>query len=489
MRSRRRYKHADQSRVTADLTSALRRETAARRKAEAALATLMHSDHQERSDLEQKLRLLSTTDTLTGLTNRQGLLDALGEARQRLGPSSRSVTLVLLDLDRFKLVNDTLGHATGDHLLEEAALRLRSCLGADDMAARLGSDEFATICHDLADNERALVATRIIDALSAPYEIFGTRVSVGVSVGLAISSDPDLSPAHLLQQADIALYRAKADGSRSYHVFDAALAEIMREQADLERDLRQAVARCEFFLTFQPRVNATTGEPVAAEALLRWQHPKHGVILPGEFIPMAEEVGLINEIGEWVLREACAQIANWWDHGIQVPVSVNMSAAQLNSSDIVELVSSVLRDACIPAQSLQIEITESMLMGSYAENARTLSRLREMGVKILLDDFGTGYSSLSYLLQLPIDKLKIDRSFVEKLSDPTHAALTQSIVGIGHNLSLHVVAEGVERSSQADFLKAIGCDELQGYLFAHPMRARDFEIWISGSEYRSRLEA
>lgn len=488
MRSRRRRLHAGDNRVTAELTAALRRERAARRKAEAALAAYARSDIDERLALEEKLRHLASTDMLTGLCNRQGLLDVLEELHAGDGLKTGPITLMLVDLDRFKMVNDTLGHATGDRLLETAAVRLRSCLGARDVAARLGADEFAVLCCDLAENEIGIVASRIIDALGAPYEIFGTRVSVGVSVGVAISCETSVSPATLLQQADIALYRAKADGSRSYHLFDAALAESMREQAAIERDLRQAVSRGEFFLTYQPRVNAVTGEPVAAEALLRWQHPKHGTILPSEFIPLAEEIGLIHEVGEWVLREACSQIAQWWARGIQMPVSVNMSAAQLNSSDIVDLVRSVLHEASVPAQSLQIEITESMLMGSYAENARILNDLRRMGVKILLDDFGTGYSSLSYLLQLPIDKLKIDRSFVEKLNDPTHAALTQSIVGIGHNLNLRVVAEGVERGGQADFLRAIGCDELQGFLFSQPLPAYEFERWVGGGQQGLKAE-
>jgi len=489
MRSRRRRLRAEQNRVTAEFTAALRREHAARRKAETALDVYMRAEHQERRILEERLQQLASTDPLTGLSNRQGLLDALEDMRLGAEFSNSPHTLLLLDLDRFKLVNDTLGHATGDRLLEEAAVRLRSCLGSRDVAARLGADEFAVLCRDLSENEIGIVASRIIDALAAPYEIFGTRVSVGVSVGVATSGQDGLSPATLLQQADIALYRAKADGTRSYQLFDAELAKSMREQAAIERDLRQAVAHEEFFLTYQPRVNAVSGEPVAAEALLRWQHPKHGLILPGEFIALAEEIGLIHEIGEWVLREACAQIAVWWARDIQLPVSVNMSAAQLNSSDIVELVRIALDEARIPAQGLQIEITESMLMGSYAENARILSELREMGVKILLDDFGTGYSSLSYLLQLPIDKLKIDRSFVEKLNDPTHAALTQSIVGIGHNLDLRVVAEGVERVAQADFLRAIGCDELQGFLFSHPMRAVEFEYWVTGGYKVMQAEA
>lgn len=243
MGSRRRRQITDKNRDTAQLTAALRREHAARRKAETALAALMHADRKDRHDLEARLRHLATTDVLTGLANRQGLLDSLEKARYGLGSSSSCVTLFLLDLDRFKMVNDTLGHATGDQLLEEAASRLRSCLGAGDTAARLGSDEFAALCHNLSENERIIVATRIIDALSAPYEIFGTRVSVGVHIGVATSTEASLPQASLLQQSDIALYRAKSDGTRSYHLFDAALAESMREQAEIERDLRLAAGR------------------------------------------------------------------------------------------------------------------------------------------------------------------------------------------------------------------------------------------------------
>jgi diguanylate cyclase (GGDEF)-like protein/PAS domain S-box-containing protein len=446
---------------------------------------VMINDITVRKEMEQRLLHLATTDMLTGLVNRRGFQDVLDRAIEDAGSEAESFTLMMLDLDKFKIVNDTFGHAAGDALLKDATARLKACLAPDDVAARLGGDEFAVLLPGRRPVEfTAALARRIVEALSLPFVIEDTSVTIGTSIGVAVYPGVDNVEDSLMRHADFALYRAKFDGRGCHRFFDEELAAVMLDRAKLEHDLHFAIERNQFSLVFQPRVDALSWKPQAAEALLRWQHPTRGAVSPVEFIPLAEECGLIVDIGKWVMTETCTQIAAWRSRGLTIPISINMSAVQINTGDIAQVTADSIARAGIPAEALQIEITETMLINAQGENIDKLRELRKMGVKILLDDFGTGYSSLAYLRNFPVDKLKIDKSFVHRLTDPTDAALTQSIVSIGKNLRLAIVAEGVETESQAEFLRALGCDEMQGFLFSRPLSASDFEIWMGTSPER-----
>ena len=438
-------------------------------------AYIVLHDITDRKLLEEKLRFQASTDDLTGLKNRTSLKIALDQAIKRSRRANTKFALLILDLDRFKVVNDTLGHDAGDQLLIEAGNRIRACLQFGDTIARLGGDEFAVVIENV-ESEETLTATCVdlIDSLSEHFNLRGTTATVGCSIGVIQFPLHEGSPDDLMQWADIALYRAKTAGGGCY-LFDDTLRAAVQERAALERELRQALQNDDLFLVFQPRVACHSGAVVAAEALVRWRHTERGIIMPDDFIGIAEECGFIGKIGTKVITMACRQLRAWQDQGRRVvPVSVNLSALEFAVMDVVSCVRETIAETGIEPEFLQIEITESVLFGDTAAAMSQIQQLREIGVKILIDDFGTGYSSLAYLNRLHVDKLKIDGSFIRSLDDPNTAMLVRSIVGMSKGLGLEVTAEGIETRGQADFLSALGCDEMQGYLFGRPEPASEF---------------
>ena len=408
-------------------------------------------------------------DALTGLPNRVLFHDRLTRALTRAEEGS-SVAVLCIDLDRFKTVNDTLGHPVGDGLLKGVAERLSGCVREGDTVARLGGDEFAVIQHRLDSAEAAgLLAERIVETLSAPFEVGGHQVVTGASVGIAIAPADGSMAEELLKKADMALYRAKAEGRGAYHYFEEEMDERLQARRLLELDMRRALVAGEFELFYQPLLNLAENRIAGCEALLRWRHPERGLVMPGEFISLAEEIGLIAPLGEWVLRRACAEAVHWPD---EMKVAVNLSPVQFRSRGLVATVMSALANSGLPASRLELEITESVLLDDNAVNIKVLHELRALGVRIAMDDFGTGYSSLSYLRSFPFDKIKIDRSFVADLTDHGDAlAIVKAVASLGASLGMVTTAEGVETEDQFDRLRNEGCTEIQGYLISEPCDA------------------
>jgi diguanylate cyclase (GGDEF)-like protein len=423
----------------------------------------------ERKRYQLQLEHQANYDALTGLPNRTLLNDRLRQSvyGQRL---RRAVAVVVIDLDHFKFVNNSLGHATGDRLLKAMAERLRGMLRDGDTVARLGGDEFVLILNDQSSEEVIYRAMqRIADELARPLEIDGKELVVTCSAGISLypQDGPDVET--LLKNADAAMYRAKEHGRNNFRFFTAEMNERVNERLALESALRRALERRELVPYYQSRVDLATGAISGAEALLRWLHPEWGLVRPARFVPLAEETGLIVPIGEFVLLEACRQTRAWIDAGLAPGLtSVNVSARQFREDGLVRKVSRVLEETGLHPQSLELELTESTVMHDVDAAIATLQGLKSLGVSLSVDDFGTGYSSLSYLENLPIDKLKIDRSFVRDIgadSGENEGVLAQAIISLGHNLGLHVVAEGVETDAQARFLRRAGCDEVQGFFF------------------------
>ena len=385
------------------------------------------------------------------------------------------MAVLFLDLDRFKDINDSLGHATGDRILRAVAERLQQAVGHDQTVARLAGDEFTVILADLAAPEDAeRVAREIIMAFEAPLlSQEGQEVSVSPSIGISVYPDHAQVPTELLKRADAAMYQAKAAGRRTYMRYDDSMEATIRRRATLAGALHKALDRGELRVVYQPRQSLATSRITGAEALLRWSSPEHGEIVPAEFIPLAEENGMILEIGEWVLREACLALQRWRQHGLDgLTISVNMSVLQLLRGDFAGVVRRVLDDTGVPPQALELELTESVLMANAAQTAEKLHAFRELGVSLAIDDFGTGYSSLAYLKRLPITTIKIDQTFIADLGhEPEGAAITTTVVAMAHGLGLNVVAEGVENQVQADFLALHHCDEIQGYWVSRPLDA------------------
>jgi diguanylate cyclase (GGDEF)-like protein len=413
-------------------------------------------------------------DSLTGLPNRALLLDRLEVALGRAERERKPVSVLFLDLDGFKVVNDSLGHVAGDRLLIDVAARLRECLRRGDTAARIGGDEFAILLGDLGNPERAEhVAERVIAALGEPFTVLGREVFVSASIGIAYGQDD----AHdLLRNADVAMYRAKrSDASGAYATFEPSMHTAVIERLEIEADLRRAVERDELRLHFQPIIEIATGRVAGVEALLRWEHPRRGLVMPLDFIPLAEETRLILDLGRWVLREACRQAAHWHaDPRTGRPwVSVNLSGLQLLDSRLDAEVAAALADSGLEPASLMLEITETVLVQDVAAAVDRLERLRALGVSIAIDDFGTGYSSLRYIRRFPADILKIAKPFVDGLHDETDAALVRTIVALADSLGLRTVAEGIEDHRQLGRLRELGCLLGQGYLFARPLAASD----------------
>src|SRR5450755_4148769 len=432
----------------------------------------------------RQLRHLATHDALTGLPNRVLLDDRLTQAVAHADRDGRSFALLICDLDRFKLVNDSLGHGAGDALLQEVARRLTGLVRTVDTVARLGGDEFVLLITSIIDSEDAKrLAAKAIEVLQAPVLIAGIDVYTSPSIGIAFYPADGTTIETLTAHADAAMYCAKQRGRGNVQCFEGGMNAGSEDRVQLESDLHNAIALKQFELYYQPKVNMATGMVRSAEALIRWVHPVRGLIPPDGFIPLAEECGLIGAIGEWVVREACRQARAWEDGGMApLRISVNLSPSQFRGSGLTESIRNALEEANLHPQYLEVELTESAVMSDPEESIAILEQLSSMGVLVSVDDFGTGYSSMSYLRRFPIDKLKIDRVFINEIvSRPEDASIVQAIVSLAHNLRLKVVAEGVETPAQLDFLKAVGCDEYQGYHFSRPLPAVEFERLIRES--------
>ncbi|WP_207459278.1 EAL domain-containing protein [Azospirillum sp. SYSU D00513] len=427
-----------------------------------------HEDVTAQKRSEAQITFLAHHDPLTGLPNRTQFHDNLERELARLGANGQ-IAVLFLDLDRFKTVNDTLGHAVGDALLKEVARRIADCIRSTDSFARLGGDEFAILLAPTRPEDTAALANRVIQALDAPFHIDGVKIAVGTSVGIAFAPDHGRSSTQLLKRADTALYRAKAEGRNIHRVFEEGMEAQSESRRELEFDLRTAVIERQFLLHYQPIVDLRTLRILGFEALVRWNHPRRGMVSPAEFIPLAEESGLIVPIGAWVLREACLEAARWPS---ALKLSVNISPVQVASATITDDVSEALRQSGLGACRLELEITESAIFGDADHALAALGRLRELGVRISMDDFGTGYSSLSYLHKYPFGKIKVDRSFVSGLSlDGRYLSIIRAVINIGRSLNMTITAEGVETREQLELLRAEGCDEAQGFLFGRPMPA------------------
>jgi diguanylate cyclase (GGDEF)-like protein len=435
-----------------------------------------HDDVTEQIRNEERVAYMARHDVLTGLPNRLHFRERAEEALPLLR-RGEGFAVLCIDLDHFKEVNDTLGHPSGDKLLKLVADRLRKNLRETDILARLGGDEFAIVQTMLQRPEEVTVlASRIVEVLSEPYEVDGQEVVVGTSIGVAIAPGDGNDPDQLLKNADMALYRAKADGRGMFRFFEAEMDARLQARRRLEMELRKAVTQGEFEVYYQPIVDLTDNQVTAFEALVRWNHPERGLVMPDEFISIAEKIGLIGPIGEWVLRRACADAATW-PRGIRV--AVNLSPLQFRKA-LVSTVVQALASAGLCASRLELEITESVVLQNDEATMSMLRELHEIGVRISMDDFGTGYSSLSYLHSFPFDKIKIDRLFVSDLdANSDCAAIVRAVAGLGKTLGMKTTAEGVETREQLDWLRSEGCTEVQGYLFSRPQPARDLAILIS----------
>ena len=432
-------------------------------------------DITERRLYQARIERQANYDTLTGLANRSLLQDRLEQALLTATSFGTHIAVAFVDLDRFKYINDSLGHHVGDELLKEVAARIQACVRECDTVARLGGDEFVLLIngHSGPESVRHLME-RLLVAVAQPWTIDQGEFHVSCSIGVALHPEDGEDARTLLKHADSAMYRAKDSGRNNFQFFTRELNTLMTERLEMDGQLRRALERQQFVLAYQARVDLDGGRIIAAEALLRWRIPNRGTIAPQRFIGLAEETGLIVPIGKWVLQTACAQNKAWQDQGLPpIVVSVNVSPRQFRGENIVQTVAEVLKETGLEARYLELELTESMVMHDAPQLVAMLDELKELGVQISVDDFGTGYSSLSYLKRFPVDRLKIDRSFVEHIAtDPDDATIVRTIIALGHNLGLKVVAEGVESEEQLRFLRSNLCDEAQGYLMGRPVSAR-----------------
>ena len=451
-------------------------------------------DITERRELENRLHYQAHFDSLTGLPNRTLFFDRLGQALAQARRASRIVGFLFVDIDRFKVVNDTLGHHVGDKLLQHVARCLVRLVRAEDTVARLGGDEFGIILPHVDKPEHAgLIAQKALTALAEPLQLDSHEVVVTGSIGVALSSPDGVDAETLVKNADTAMFRAKNSGRNAYEFYTCSMNERALEQLHLERRLRRAIERNELTLHFQTKRNIATGELTGCEGLLRWREAGGRTVEPAEFVPLLEESGLIKQVGEWVVQSACRQIADWQSAGLPaLPVAVNISAKQFSQRNLATIIENALRDNSVHGRHLEIELTESTAMQNAEEAIVVLGRLKALGVRIAIDDFGTGHSSLSYLKRLPIDVLKIDRSFVTGLPfSENDASITKAIITMAHSLGMKVVAEGVENRQQLTFLAENGCDEVQGYLFSRPLAANDLAKMMraySPSRYDHTIE-
>jgi diguanylate cyclase (GGDEF)-like protein/PAS domain S-box-containing protein len=440
-------------------------------------------DVTEKRQAEARIAHMAHHDALTGLANRVLFHERLDEALSRVRRDREKLAVLYLDLDQFKTVNDGLGHPAGDKLLVAAAERLGTCLRVSDTVARFGGDEFAVLQIGLAGpQEASALAERIVTLLSEPYDIEGQQVVIGASVGIALAPADGETAEQLLGNADMALYQAKEDGRRAFRFFQPGMGASLRAQHTLGLDLRKALAAGEFEVYYQPLVTLETGVISGFEALLRWHHPLRGMVAPAKFIPLAEETGLIVPIGEWVLRQACAEAAAWPD---DLKIAVNLSPVQFKKGNLPQVVFATLASTGLPAARLELEITESIFLAESKTNLATLRRLRALGVGISMDDFGTGYSCLSHLRAFPFDKIKIDRSFISELGESGDCmAIIRAITNLGSNLGIPTLAEGVETEEQLELLRKEGCTQMQGYLFSRPVPASEIAGLLSSPRNR-----
>jgi len=430
------------------------------------------SDVTAQKRAEERVSYMAHYDGLTDLANRFLFNDTLRRALKRRSKDGQ-VAVLCLDLDSFKSVNDSLGHPIGDKLLCEIARRIENVVRGADLVARLGGDEFAILLRGENASARAeRIAERIIEHVGEPCLIDERQVITSCSIGIACSASESVDPTVLMTHADLALYTAKENGRNRFAFFEPGMDKTAKERRELEMDLRAAISLNEFELHFQPLVNIGTGQTVSYEALIRWNHSTRGVVMPDDFIPIAEESGLIVQLGEWVIRNATQEVAKWPEH---LHVSVNLSPAQMRSTNLIPTVFGAVAHAGIDPQRLELEITENVLLHDSAVNIATLHKLRDLGVRISLDDFGTGYSSLNYLRSFPFDKIKIDKCFVSGLDDnPDCQAIVRAVTGLASNLGMVTTAEGVEDERQLELLRREGCTEAQGYLFARPGQSSQF---------------
>jgi diguanylate cyclase (GGDEF)-like protein len=421
---------------------------------------------------------VSLHDAITGLPNRALFEDYLSKALASAQSGQQPLALIFFDLDRFKRINDTLGYRTGDRILRQVADRLRDCAGEGDVVARIGGDEFARFAPRMSSPEDAVgIAQRIHGALKTPFEIDDQELFITASIGISLYPGDGEDAQTLLKNATAALYRSQQQAGDNYQFYTADMNDKALRRLTLENRLRRAVEREELTVYYQPKIDIATKRIVGMEALLRWHAPELGMVSPAEFIPIAENSGLIIPIGEWILRAACAQNKLWQDGGLaRLRVAVNLSARQFQQPNLTAVIARILDETKLDSRYLELELTESSIMQSADSAMRTLGELKEMGIEISIDDFGTGYSSLGYLKRLPIDTLKIDQSFVrEMITEPQSAAIVQTIIALAHNLGQKVVAEGVETEEQLRLLHQLGCDQAQGYLFSKPLRTEAFE--------------
>jgi diguanylate cyclase (GGDEF)-like protein/PAS domain S-box-containing protein len=435
------------------------------------------SDISERKALQEELERRASHDPLTGLPNRPAFVERIGQAlrRTRRRQNSREVGVLFMDLDGFKTINDSLGHEAGDRLLVAVAECLRNRLRTEDVLARFGGDEFAVLLEDTAGTSQAIrVAQRIAEDLQVPFTVEDFQVSVSTSIGITLgTAHTNDDPEGMLREADAAMFRAKEQGPGRYAVFDPAMQARAQERLELEADLRRGLEQEEFVLYYQPEVSLHDGKMIGFEALIRWQHPERGLLKPSAFVPLAEETDLITPIGKWVLEEACQQAKRWEEErplASPMTMEINLSSKQLRRQGLVRTVEEALTQADLEAHTLALDMTETVLIRTSEDNTQALDALKDMGVRLGLDDFGTGYSSLSYLKRFPVDRVKVDKSFVKGLGEnATDTALVRMIIDLCHTLGVEVLAEGIETSEQAALLRDMGCDMGQGYYFAQPL--------------------
>jgi len=447
----------------------------------AELRILAVRDISERKEAAERIAHLAFHDSLTGLPNRSVFADALARTVAKAEQCSDPVAILCVDLDGFKAVNDIYGHSSGDALLVAAAQRLRAAVRGHELVARLGGDEFAVVQAGGQQPDHAgLLAERILEALAEPFALGADTVRISASIGVALFPADAADPESLVKNADMALYRAKAEGRGTARFYEAAMDEALRRRRQLEADLRQAIGRGELAVHYQPLADLGSGSILGFEALLRWTHPEHGEIGPATFIPLAEESGLILKLGQWVLREACAEAARWTP---ALKLSVNLSPVQFTQGDLAAEVEAVLAQTGLDPSRLELEITEGLLIKDSSRAILILERLQALGVQISMDDFGTGYSSLSYFRMFPFDKVKIDQSFIrDMIGNPQARAIIRSVIGLGQGLGMPVVAEGVETEAQLEALRAEGCDQVQGYWISRPGPIAHFEGVVMGRE-------
>jgi len=439
---------------------------------------------QERKQINEQLRFVAEHDSLTGLANRPLFMSSIKMAMARAKRNGTYLAVFYIDLDHFKGINDTLGHDAGDTLLKTIADRLRFSVRSSDLVARLGGDEFAVLLDGIEDqNSVVKIAQHMLDVVGLAINLTRDDIVVTPSIGIALYPDSSEEISDLVQCADTAMYRAKKSGRNNFCFYSNEMHHLAMEYANLKNELSQAIKNNELELYYQPQLSATTGKVTGLEALIRWNHPQRGMVSPVEFIPVAENSGLINAIGEWVLAQACQQFSEWTNQGLfngeSVVLSVNVSANQLHQDNIAEVVKSVLEQNAIDGHQLELELTESVLIDDLEQCADTLHSITKHGVRIALDDFGTGYASFRHMQRLPLHTLKIDRSFIDQVDvDEKHAEIVSAIIAMGKALNLEIIAEGVETKSQEALLKASGCDILQGFYYSKPLSVKELEALL-----------